>query len=214
MCTRYYIEPEASFQELFENLKRSPLTDRMRNHYVRPLKTSGEILPTDLVPVIAPSPRGESKVYPMIFGYKLPKSDQPLLNARSETAGEKPTFAEGWQKHRCIIPASYYYEWEHLVSSSGDKKTGDKYMIQPAGATETWLCGLYRIENGFPHFVILTKDPAEELKWLHDRMPVMLPKDCIQNWIDPENDPGSMTERFLSEMIWEKVTMADTNHLQ
>lgn len=204
MCTRYYIEPEAVFQEMFEQVKRSELMSRMRNHYARPFKTSGEIMPTDLVPVIAPSPRGEMKVYPMIFGYKMPRSDKPLLNARSETAGEKPTFADGWRKHRCIIPASYYFEWEHLISSSGEKKTGDKYMIQPAGSAETWLCGLYRIENGFPHFVILTKDPAEELRWLHDRMPAMLPKNLIEEWIHPESEPEKLAGQFLTEMIWEK----------
>ena len=161
-------------------------------------------MPTDLVPVIAPSPRGEMKVYPMIFGYKMPRTDKPLLNARSETAGEKPTFADGWRKHRCIIPASYYFEWEHLISSAGEKKTGDKYMIQPAGSAETWLCGLYRIENGFPHFVILTKDPAEELRWLHDRMPAMLPKNLIEEWIHPESEPEKLAGQFLTEMIWEK----------
>lgn len=205
MCTRYYIEPEASFQELFENLKRSPLKERMVNHYARPLKTSGEIRPTDIAPVIAPSPQGEAKVYPMVFGYRMPRSDKPLLNARSETAGEKPTFSDGWKKHRCIIPASYYFEWEHLVSPSGDKKTGDKYMIQPVGAASTWLCGLYRIENGFPHFVILTKDPTEELKWLHNRMPVMLPEDHIQEWVNPARDPDEMKQQFLTEMIWGKM---------
>ena len=204
MCTRYYIEPEASFQELFENVKRSKLVERMRNHYAKPFKTSGEIFPTDLVPVIAPNPHGEAKVYPMIFGFKMPGTAKPLLNARSETAGEKPTFSKSWERQRCIIPASYYFEWEHLISASGDKKIGDKYMIQAAGETDTWLCGLYRIENGFPHFVILTKDPKEELKWLHDRMPVILPKGCVQEWVDPSKDPKKMKERFLTEMVWEK----------
>lgn len=205
MCTRYYIEPEASFQELVENVKRSQLMERMRNHYAKPFKTSGEIFPTDLVPVIAPNPHGKAKVYPMVFGYNMPRTNKPLLNARLETADKKPTFSESWERRRCIIPASYYFEWEHLISASGDRKIGDKYMIQPAGATDTWLCGLYRIENGFPHFVVLTKDPTEELKKLHDRMPVMLPKDCISEWVDPGQNPEEMKNRFLSEMIWEKA---------
>ena len=156
------------------------------------------------MPVIAPNPHGEARVYPMMFGFKLPKSDKPLLNARSETANEKPTFKDAWAKHRCIIPASYYFEWEHMISSSGEKKTGDKYMIQPAGTTETWLCGLYRIEDGFPHFVILTKDPIEELKWMHDRMPVMLPKDCIGEWVRPETNPEEMMGRSITDLVWEK----------
>ena len=79
-----------------------------------------------------------------------------LVNARVETAAEKPTFKEAWEKHRCIVPASWYYEWEHLTGNSGQKKVGDKYMIQPRGSSMTWLAGLYRIEDGLPVFAVLT----------------------------------------------------------
>ena len=98
MCTRYYIEPEASFQELFENVKRSQLMERMRNHYAKPFKTSGEIFPTDLVPVIAPNPHGKAKVYPMIFGYKMPRTNKTLLNALGKGASGT-RFLSGFAKH-------------------------------------------------------------------------------------------------------------------
>lgn len=204
MCTRYFIEPEAVFQEMFGDVRSSALTLRMANAFSRQLKTSGEVFPTDIAPVIAPDRHGESAVFPMVFGYSLPRSKGPLLNARVETAGEKPTFREGWEKHRCIIPASYYFEWEHLVLPSDQKKTDQKYMIQPSGDTETWLCGLYRIEDGFPHFVILTREPGEELKWLHDRMPVILPKECVREWIRPDGKPEYLLEKMLTDMRWEK----------
>ncbi|MBQ9305798.1 MAG: hypothetical protein IJ208_22200 [Butyrivibrio sp.] len=43
----------------------------------------------------------------------------------------------------------------------------------------TWLCGLCRIEDGYPVFVVLTNEPTAELSKIHDRMPLMLPKDMI-----------------------------------
>ena len=59
----------------------------------------------------------------------------------------KPSFREAWQQHRCVIPASYYFEWEHLIGSSGQKKVGDKFMLQPKNETMTWLAGIYRMEE-------------------------------------------------------------------
>ena len=72
------------------------------------------------------------------------------------------------------------------------KKTGDKFMIQPKGATITWLCGLYRMENGLPTFVILTKEPSEEIRFIHDRMPLIMPQSFVGDWIKPENSPADL----------------------
>lgn len=90
-------------------------------------------------------------------------------------------------------------------SPDGKVKTGDKYAIQPAGCTVTWLCGLYRIEEGYPVFVILTKDPTTELSKIHDRMPLMLPKEKINEWINPSSNPVDLIQFALSDMITEKV---------
>lgn len=52
-------------------------------------------------------------------------------------------------------------------------------VLQPKGSPVTWLCGLYRIEEGLPCYVILTREPSEEIRFIHDRMPLMLPDQCI-----------------------------------
>ena len=118
---------------------------------------------------------------------------------------EKPTFKDAWKSHRCIIPASYYFEWEHFKSVDGKVKTGDKYAIQPRGCTVTWLCGLYRIEDGYPVFVVLTKEPTAELSKIHDRMPLMLPKERIADWINPTLNPSEIIPYALTDMITEKA---------
>ncbi len=131
--------------------------------------------------------------------------DRSIFNARLETASEKTTFKDAWQSHRCIIPAYYYFEWEHFKSSNGKIKTGDKYAIQPTGSSATWLCGLYRIEEGYPVFVILTKEPTTEIAKIHDRMPLILPKEKINEWINPSSNPVDLIQFALSDMITEKV---------
>ena len=74
------------------------------------------------------------------------------------------------------------------------KKTGVKYAIQPAGATITWLAGLYRMVNGYPFFTILTREPSEELAKIHDRMPLILPQEAIDDWIDPQTPAETVRE--------------------
>ena len=54
-------------------------------------------------------------------------------------------------------------------------------MIQPKNSTMTWLCGLYRIEEGMPVFVILTREPGEEICFIHNRMPLIMPEDLVND---------------------------------
>ena len=206
MCTRYFLSPSSSeLKQIIEAVKLSPLSKRFAINLSSPVKTEGEIKPTDVVPVLAPNPRGEQTVFPMKWGYTNPhKGGKLLLNARSETASQKPTFKYDWLNHRCIIPASYYFEWEHLKGSDGTTKIGDKYMIQPKDSEVTWLCGLYRIEDNYPTFVILTREPGKEIEKIHDRMPLILPSSLIGDWIRQGADPKEVMRGALTEMYAEK----------
>lgn len=217
MCTRYYIEKDApELNGIMRAVQSSSLSMRFISKFGRPVIMEGEVRPTDIVPVIAPSPKGIRSVYPMQWGFQNPNHGSTLFNARTETAGIKPTFKDSWKNHRCIIPASYYYEWEHHTCPDGRTKTGDKYAIQPCGAAVTWLCGLYRIENGFPVFVILTREPDGTLRSIHDRMPFMLPAEHIDEWISPVSEPANLLQYALTDMILDKEEPAsakDNNQL-
>ncbi len=208
MCTRFFIDDSlAEYMELFDLARKSAIADRFMHLYAKPLKTSGEICPTDVCPVIAPDSKGNKAVFAMKWGFNLPNSNQPLVNARVETAATKPTFAESWARRRCIIPASYYFEWKHYKTADGKTKTGDKYLIQPKGDSITWLCGLYRIEDDIPVFAILTREPSEELSQIHDRMPLILPESKIDDWITPSTKPDTLLPCTLTDMVMEKTNL-------
>ena len=204
MCTRYYIDlmndRDKEIREIIHEAERSLLAERFRDKLSKPLVTSGEVRPTDVVSVIAPGKNKEKSVFPMKWGFTLKGAGHPLVNARVETAASKPTFKDAWLSHRCVIPASYYFEWEHFKSPNGKEKTGDKYAIQPAGDNITWLCGLYRIEEGYPVFTVLTREPSEKLSMIHDRMPLILP-----DWIKPETKPEELLKYSLTDMMVEKA---------
>ena len=200
MCCRYWTDESPELRPIVEEMNRSPLMRKWQDK--AKVKSYGEIFPTDVVPVIAPNRSGLRTVYPMKWGYS---GKSLLMNARSETAAEKPTFRDDWARHRCIVPASWYFEWEHYPGSDGKKHTGDKYMIHPKDSAVTWLCGLYRIENGLPVFVILTREPGEALRFLHDRMPLIMPEELVTEWIRPDRKPEELLPRALTDLDFEKV---------
>ena len=204
MCTRFYVEPDIEeTRELIAEIKASKLADK----FVKAgsaILTSGEIRPTNVVPVIAPDRNGRKSAFPMKWGFQIP-GRLLIVNARTESAAQKPTFRESWKRRRCIIPASWYFEWEHLIASTGKKKTGDKYMIQPAGSSITWLAGLYRMEEGFPVFAVLTREPTEDLRRIHDRMPLIMPRDLIDEWINPEAKAEELVKFAIMDVVAERV---------
>ena len=209
MCTRYYMEMDPALRPIVEEAQKTPLCEKMIRTLARPLKTEGEIRPMNMVPVIASSRAGVRAVFPMVWGYQVQGLDRPLVNARIESAGRKELWKQGWEGHRCVIPASYYFEWEHIAMPGGRTRTGKKYAIQPKGSEVTWLAGLYRIEEyrGLKHpvFAILTRAPTEDLQRIHDRMPLMLPAAFIDEWIRPESRPEEIARQALTAMVIEEA---------
>ena len=200
MCCRYWADESPEIREIVEEMNKSPLVDKWQQ--TTGITTYGEVRPTNVVPVIASNRAGVRAVFPMKWGFT---GRTLLMNARTETAPVKPTFKEAWASHRCIIPASWYYEWEHLTGNDGRKRTGAKYLIQPKGSDMTWLCGLYRIENGLPVFMILTREPGDEIRFIHDRMPLIMPGDYVNDWIKPDVKPEELLDAALTNMVYEKV---------
>ena len=205
LCCRYYMEQEdPELLQIGSDALRSPLAERFLQGTKRAVLTAGEVRPNDIVPVVATSRNGRRACYPMQWGFHL-NSRTLLPNARTESAAEKPLFREAWISHRCAVPASWYYEWEHILREDGKKETGDKYLLRPRAEHIAWLCGLYRFEDGFPHFSILTRAPTEEIRFIHDRMPLILRKEDADSWICPETKPEEILEHAVTDLHFEKA---------
>ena len=209
MCCRYYIDPDSEIEPYIKAAERSPLKERLERDLSKPMLTSGEVRPTDLVPVIAPDKSRIPTVFPMFWGFHLPDSKVPIINARIETAREKVTFSDSWENRRCVIPASYYFEWEHLTTASGKKKTGEKFRIQPEVSSIVFFAGLYRVEEikglKVPVFTILTTEAAEEIRFIHDRMPVMLAEDDVDRWVGMKTGADDITKSAVNELLAKKI---------
>ncbi len=172
MCGRYFIDQE----NMAEDLKRIIDEVNRRGNTV-PVKTQGEIFPTDTVPVVANSRALKPAAFAMRWGYRLP-GGKTIINARSETAADKPLFGDGMARRRCLAPASYYFEWERRPGAR------IKYAIRPADGDTLYMAGIYRIVDGEAEFSILTRDPAPDIAFIHNRMPVILRGDAMKAWLN------------------------------
>lgn len=198
MCCRYVMFLKGQAETAVEQLNASELTRYVSDQLKKPVKTDGEIRPTDLTAVYAMNKKGVPGLFPMVWGYTPPTGKSLIFNARSETAGEKPMFRDGWLSHRCVIPASCYYEWLHRDENT--KGSGQKYTVKSPDENNLWLCGLYRMEGTIPHFVILTREASESIRFLHDRMPFILPSEKVREWIDPSSNPDQLLACARNDM--------------
>lgn len=204
MCCRYYMESSPQLRPIVEAAQHSKLYLNNLERIAKPLVTKGEVFPDSLIPTIATGRNGQKSVYPMIWGYRVPGINRPIVNARTETVSVKRVFKDGWSSHRCIIPASWYLEWERIPSPLGDKTPGDKFDIMPRGARITYLCGIYRFEDSIPHCAILTRPSGDSIAGIHDRMPLILPREAIDDWINPRANPQTLLPFALTDMVIER----------
>lgn len=117
-----------------------------------------------------------------------------LVNARSETAHEKPSFRDAFKRDRCVVPVSGFYEWR-AAEDGGAKQP---YWIRRRDGAPLALAGLHaRNERAEPadSFTILTTRPNALMAKIHDRQPVILPPGAVPLWFDPDRkDAASLSD--------------------
>ena len=116
-----------------------------------------------------------------------------MINARAETVAEKPSFRNALRRRRCLVLADGFYEWQRL----GKQKRPMRIVMQSgepfafAGLWETW-----RDPQGdvIPSCTIITTTANDTLSPIHNRMPVILPRDLEDLWLDHTvTDPDALT---------------------
>ncbi len=147
------------------------------------------IAPTQNLPVIRQEGE-ESKIREMRWGLiprwaKETSIGQRMINARSETLTEKPSFRPLLHRRRCLVPADGYYEWSK--TETGKKQpyriiVGDGELFAFAGLWDRWVSPEGKTVESF---TIITTRANEKLSRIHHRMPVILPRSAEDLWLDP-----------------------------
>lgn len=136
-----------------------------------------EIRPTDAAPVLK---GGKGVLLRKHFGIPSRKDGKPLINARSETLTEKPTFRR-LLNNRVLVPATAYFEWRK------DGKAKHRNTIAPGQGDpdpsgEVALFSFAALFEG-EYFTVITCRPSPSIAGVHDRMPVILPRAAEAQWL-------------------------------
>lgn len=199
MCGRYVLEGPVS--------RLTTYFDARYNEDESLFKDSYNIAPTAQVLVVRINREGERVVLNHIWGLiphwaKDKSGSAKLNNARGETVHEKPSFRTAFKKFRCLIPASGYYEWQTPPEGSGSRK--QPFYIYPNETPYFAMAGIcdHWIQKSSGKLVmstaIITTEPSEKLRQVHDRMPVMIPKKDWAEWLDPKNQEVNSLRKFVS----------------
>jgi putative SOS response-associated peptidase YedK len=128
---------------------------------------------------------------------KDPTIAYKLINARSETVAEKPSFRSAFKSRRCLIPASGYYEWEKT-----EGRTKQPYFIRPRDEELFSFAGLWERWHDpegetVETCTILTTEANELMRPLHDRMPVILGETGEEMWLDSRSTVDALYSLFV-----------------
>lgn len=123
------------------------------------------------------------------IGYKM-------INARAETAAEKPSYRNAFKKKRCLVVADSFYEWQRTDDGKQPMlirmKDGEPFAF--AGLWESWKSPEGEMIYSCS---ILTTEPNELMQSIHDRMPVVLSKEDEQRWVDPDVQDDEVLKAML-----------------
>jgi putative SOS response-associated peptidase YedK len=191
MCGRFSQQRPAS--ELAEIFAAEPLAEELGARY--------NVAPTDEALVVVQ--REERRAITAYRWGLIPhwadaaKVGSRMFNARAETLTASPAFRDAFRRKRCLVPVDAFYEWHR----EGARR--QPFTIGRADGRPLVLAGLWsgwhdpRADRVVRTFTIVTSGPNEQMAGLHDRMPVIVPDESWDPWLDPElADPGELQALF------------------
>jgi putative SOS response-associated peptidase YedK len=187
MCGRY--TREYSWQELFDFLD-DRFPGGVDSDRPEELDPSFNVAPTQTSPVAhRDEDSGRAVIRLRRWGLiphwaKEASIGSRMINARAETAAEKPAFRSAFSKRRCVVPISSFFEWEKIEG----QKTKQPWRFVRADGDIILLAGLWDPPNEHAErgtFTILTTQANEFMSRVHDRMPVILEPEDASTWCDP-----------------------------
>jgi putative SOS response-associated peptidase YedK len=194
MCGRYFIEiEEIELQQIVAEAERMS-----KNEPEQITFAGGEIFPSNIVPVIS-----NAGARFMKWGFPSLAPDRPpLINARSETALTTRTFCDAMQHRRCLVPATSYFEWQKI-----GKKYKDKYEFTLSKREPFFMAGVFTPRK---EFAILTREVTPEIMPIHNRMPVIIPRPYMHEWL---HGTSAILDRALTNLYTRQADTAGAKQM-
>ena len=184
MCARYMVDIDIeTIREIFAEIER---------RYPGVVMSTGEIFPSHMVPILT-----NEGPAPSTWGFKRYDGKGLVINARAETAAEKPMFRNAFLRQRCVVPTSGFFEW------TKDKQK-IKYLFELPDEQLLYMAGLYDYVDNDLCMVVLTHPANESVSEVHERMPVILTGDQLTLWLN-ETDEARQIIEMASPPLTKKI---------
>lgn len=181
MCGRYQFSMEQC-----EEIQR--IAQAIDKKYGMDAWRPGEICPSAAAPVLL---GGRNGLHVSLMSWGYPATGHLVINARAESAAEKPMFRESVANRRCVIPSTGFFEWDT------EKK---KYFFKLPGEPILYMAGLWTKYQGRPCYTILITAANASMQPIHDRMPVVLPRSKLQAWLEDSSASEEMLRTVPPEL--------------
>ena len=171
------------------------------------LASNWNISPTTTIPFISESKNGSTTrainlaSWGLIPSWAKDSSRQVnAINARVETVSEKPTFREAFKSRRCLVPVSGYYEW---ATELGQYRPKQPFFISNKESKTLAIAGIYEewinpeSNQSLTTAAIITRSAVGVVAPIHNRMPVILPRQLWETWLNPDQLSKSEVEDYL-----------------
>ena len=182
MCGRYFVRDKTAYEvEDDLHLSRGALATR-----------GGDITPGMVTPGIVRNKNSDPDIMLSDMFWGITGANKKLIiNARAESAEEKSIFSDSLKNRRCILPAAGFYEWDA-------NKT--KFMFKRTDAKPIYLAGFYDLSKNRDSFVILTTAANSSMIPVHDRMPVMIDKGNVRDYLMDSSAAAQLLKEPMPEL--------------
>ena len=169
MCGRFLFSAEENdeIRDIVNDVQRRYKRDELN------FVMAGDVHPTVSAPVLVAK---DNRVIAELqrWGLPRPQSSGYVINARAETALERPMFRSSVLERRCVIAANAFYEWD---------KAKYQYIFRPLNGGCLYMAGLFDRVEDVNCFVILTTAANASMQGIHDRMPLILQRNQVRPWL-------------------------------
>ena len=205
MCSRYAFVPDSDAWADFRDAL-GAIADELLA-----LAAAPKLAPTDRVPIVVQQPGGPPQLVHARWGFiphwwSKPELPRLSFNARSEEAAAKPMWRDALRQSRCLIPATTWFEWQHLhgakIPHALTPDDGRGFMF--AGLWSLWRAR--KEAEPMTTCVILTAEASAPLRSVHERMPVVLAPAAWGAWLDPAMTDGARALEVLRANTVRAVT--------
>lgn len=186
MCGRFYIDDETMHE-----------IEKIAGKIDRKNAKIGDVHPSELALVLRAD--HDSVVADVLkWGYVSARNHTLIFNARTETVRERPMFRCDFETRRCLVPACKFYEWKDI----GAKKKEKYEFFAPEEVL--YLAGIYHKDPEGDRFTILTREAEGCMTGVHSRMPLILRRENMEEWLFSETEAKEMLDRHFEKLQRQK----------